>query len=106
MIAMPGPRLEIAQLFVHAIELGECFGDQAGGAAMIGKQVMTDPVTAGAPQELVAIEAEIITGGLQVTPVAQFECRMKMAVRAGLHEIDGVMIRSTAQEREKVRHPI
>src|ERR1700688_178308 len=55
-IAVPRPRLEIAELLVHAVELGEQFGDQAGRAAMISKEVMADAVAARAPQQLVAVD--------------------------------------------------
>ena len=56
MVAVPRPRLEIAEFLVHAVELGEQFGDQARRAAMIGEQVVADAVTARSPQQLVAID--------------------------------------------------
>src|ERR1700683_3695751 len=49
-VAVPGPRLEIAQLFVHAVKLGEQLGNEAGRAAVIGEQVVADAVAARPPQ--------------------------------------------------------
>src|ERR1700760_2890721 len=54
-VAMPRPRLEIAELLVHTVELGEYFGDQAVGRAVIGKQIVADAVPPRSPQQLVAI---------------------------------------------------
>src|ERR1700680_4867797 len=54
-VAVPRPRLEIAELLVHAVELGEQFGDQAGRAAMIGEEVMADAGGARAPGQLLAL---------------------------------------------------
>src|SRR5580692_8084229 len=48
-VTMPRPRLEIAKLLVHAVELGEQFGDQAGRAAVIGEKIVADAVAAGPP---------------------------------------------------------
>src|SRR3954451_6230660 len=62
--AMPGPRLEIAEFLVDLVELGEQLGDQPVRRAVIGKQVVTDAVPARTPQQLVAVETEIIAGGL------------------------------------------
>src|SRR5216683_6534070 len=101
MVAVPGTRLEVAELLVHPVELGEGFGDQAGGAAMIGEQVVADAVPARPPEQLVAVEAEIVAGGLQVPPIAQLEGGVEMPVRPGLHEVDGVMVGAAAQEREE-----
>src|SRR6266851_10417328 len=104
MVAVPGTRLEVAELLVHPVELGEGFGYQAGGTAMIGEQVVADAVPARPPQELVAVEAQIVAGGLQVPPVAQLEGGVEMPVRAGLHQVDGVVVRPAAQEREEISH--
>src|SRR5437868_6141514 len=43
-VAMPRPRLEIAELLVHAVELGERFGDQSGRTTVVGEQVVADAV--------------------------------------------------------------
>src|SRR5262249_9448855 len=56
--------------------------------------------------QLVTVEAEIIASGLQMRPIAQLERRMKMPVRVDLHEIDGVMVGTAAQEREEIPHPV
>src|SRR6185312_163101 len=56
-VAMPRPRLEIAERFVHLVELGKGLSDQAVRRAMIGEQIVTDAVAARAPQQLVAVEA-------------------------------------------------
>src|SRR6202035_2406539 len=68
-VAVPRPRLEIAELLVHAVELGEQFGDQAGRAAVIGEEIMADAVAAGSPQQLVAVDGQEIAGCLHVGPV-------------------------------------
>ena len=39
-------------------------------------------------------------------PVAQLEGGVEVPVRAGLHQIDGVVVGAAAQEREKVAHPV
>ena len=67
---------------------------------------MADAVPAGPPNELVAVEAEIIAGGLQVSPIAQLEGGVEVPVALGLHEVDGVMVGTAAQEREEVSHPV
>ncbi len=41
-----------------------------------------------------------------MAPVAQFEGGVEMPVRAGLHQVDGVMVGPAAQEREEVAHPV
>ena len=76
------------------------------GAAMIGEQIVADAVPARPPQQLVAVETEEVAGIVHVAPIAQLEGGMEVAVRAGLHQIDGVMVGPAAQEREEVRHPI
>ena len=81
-------------------------GDQPGRAAVIGEEVVADAMPAGPPEQLVAVEAEIIAGGLQVRPVAQLEGGVEMPVRAGLHQVDGVVVGTAAQEREEIRHPV
>src|SRR6185295_14406119 len=105
-VAMPRPRLEIAERFVHLVELGKGLSDQAVRRAMIGEQIVTDAVAARAPQQLVAVEAEIVARLLHVRPIAQLEGGVEMAVRAGLHQVDGMMVGAAAQEREEVRHPV
>src|SRR5262249_46420123 len=106
MIAVPRPRLEIAEVLVHAVELGEGLGDEPVRRTVVREQVMADAVAAWSPQQLVAVQAEKIAGLLHVRPVAQLEGGVKMPVRAGLHQIDGVMIGAAAQEREEIAHPI
>src|SRR5437868_4766084 len=104
---MPRAWIEIAELLVqHLVELGEKFGDQPARAAMIGKEVVADTMAPWPPQRPVAVEAEEVAGALQVRPVAQFERRVEVPVRARLHEIDRMVIGGTTQEREEVRHPI
>ena len=44
---MPRPRLEISELLVHLVELGEQLGDQPVRRAVIGKEIVTDTVPAG-----------------------------------------------------------
>src|ERR1700685_3926460 len=105
-VAVPRPRLEIAELLVHAVELGEQFGDQAGRTAMIGEEVVADAVTAGPPKKLVAVDGQEIARRLHVAPIAQFERGVEMPVRSGLHQIDGVVVGPAAQEREEVAHPV
>src|SRR3954453_11324866 len=77
-VAVPGPRLEIAELLVDLVELREQLGDQPVGPAVIGEEVVADAVPARAPDELVAVEAEKIAGGLQMAPIAQLERRVEM----------------------------
>src|SRR6201987_5474933 len=90
MVAVPRPRLEIAELLVHAVELGECLGDQAVRRAVIGKQIIADAMPAGTPEELIAVQAEKIAGLLHMRPITQLEGGVEMPVGAGLHQIDGV----------------
>src|SRR5215472_6344499 len=97
-VAMPRPRLEIAELLVHAVELGEGLGDHAVRRAVVGEKIVADAVTARAPEQLVAMTAEEVAGRLHVRPVAQLERGVEVAVRAGLHQVDGVMIGAAAQE--------
>src|SRR5262245_57371341 len=106
MVAVPRPRLEITELLVHLIELGEQLGNQPVGRAVIGEEVVTDAVPARSPDQLVAVEAEKIAGGLQMRPIAQLERGVKMPIRVDLHQIDGVVIAAAAKEREEIRHPI
>src|SRR6478736_1935984 len=79
-VAMPRPRLEMAELFVHLVELREQFGDQPVRRAVIGEQVVADAVAAGAPQQLVAVQAEVVAGGQHVAPVAQLERGVEVPV--------------------------
>src|SRR5262245_22525937 len=81
-VAVPGARLEIAEFLVHAVELGEQLGDQPVGRAVVGEQVVADAVPPRPPQQLVAVETEIVAGGLQVTPVAQLERGVEVPVGA------------------------
>src|SRR5580700_5626836 len=83
-VAVPWPRLEIAELLVHTVELGEQFGDQAGRAAMIGEKIVADAVAARSPQQLVAVDRQEIARRLHVTPIAQLESSVEMPVRSGL----------------------
>ena len=103
---MPWARLEIAKLLVDLVELSEQLGDQTVGRAVIGEKIVTDAMPPGPPDQLVAIEAEKIASGLQVRPIAQLERRVKMPVRVDLHQVDGVMVAATTQEREEISHPI
>src|ERR1700678_1399079 len=48
-VAVPRPRLEIAEFLVHAVELGKSFGNQAIRRAVIGKEVVADAVTTRSP---------------------------------------------------------
>src|ERR1700689_3103951 len=61
-VAMPRPRLEIAELLVHPVKLAERLGDQAVRRAVIGEQIMADAVAARPPEQCVAVEAEEIAG--------------------------------------------
>ena len=48
MIAMPRPRLEIAEIFIqHFVELGEHLDDLVIGVAMIGINIVTGTMAAG-----------------------------------------------------------
>ena len=49
---------------------------------------------------------EEIAGLLQLAPVAHLEGGVEVPVRAGAHQIDGVVIGAAAQEHEKIRHPV
>ena len=64
------------------------------------------PCRPGPPDQLVAVEAEIIAGGLQVAPIAQLEGGVEMPVGVGLHQVDGVVVGTAAQEREEIAHPV
>src|ERR1700737_3430242 len=103
-VAVPGARLEIAELLVHAVELSKGLGNETCRAAMIRKQVVTDAMPAWTPQQLVSVEAEIIASRLQVRPIAQFKGGMEMPIGAGFHQIDGVVVGTATQKREEVRH--
>jgi len=74
---------------------------------MIGEEIMTDAVAPGSPEQLVAVEAEKIAGGLQVGPIAQLECGVKNAGLASICiRLIGVVVAAAAQEREEIPHPI
>ena len=73
---------------------------------MIGEEIMTDAVAPGPPEQLVAVETEKIAGGLQVGPIAQLECGVKMPVGVDLHQVDRMVVAAAAQEREEIPHPI
>src|SRR5882724_7641901 len=66
LISVPGARFVVAQLFVHAIELREQLGYQPVGTAMIGEEIVANAMAAGAPQQLVTVQAEIVAGALQM----------------------------------------
>src|SRR5580704_15199469 len=88
-LSMPRPRLEIAKLLVHPVELGEGLGNQAVRRAMIGEQIVPDAVPARSPQQLVTVQAEEIAGLVHVSPVTQLEGGVEVPVGAGLHQVDG-----------------
>src|SRR5207248_5464368 len=48
-VAVPRPRLEIAELLVHAVELGESLGDQPVRRAVISEQIVADAVPPRSP---------------------------------------------------------
>src|ERR1700734_3536136 len=79
-VAVPRPRLEVAEIFVHAVELGEQLGDETGRAAVISEKVMADAVAARPPQQLVAVGREEIARRLHVTPVAKLERGVEVPV--------------------------
>jgi hypothetical protein len=73
---------------------------------MIGEQIVADAVAARPPQQFIAFERQEIAGRLHVAPVAQLERGVEVPVRAGLHQIDGVVVGPAAQEREEIAHPV
>src|SRR4051812_1132790 len=103
-VAVPGPWLEMAERLVHLVELREQFGDQPVRCAVIGEQVVPDAVTAGSPQQLVAVQAEMVAGGQHVAPVTQLERGVEVPVLRVGHQIDGVL--STPQRRNEKKSPI
>src|SRR5271154_939692 len=67
-VAVPRPRLEIAELLVHAVELGESLDDQAVRRAVIGEQIVADAVAARSPQQFVTVQAEEVASLVDVGP--------------------------------------
>ena len=73
-VAVPRPRIEIAELLVqHLVELGEQLDDLVVRIAMIGVDVVARPVPARPPGELDVLAAEEIAGVLDLRPVLQLE---------------------------------
>ena len=105
-VAVPRPRFEIAELLVHAVELAERLGDQPVRPAVIGEEIMADAVPARPPQQLIAVETEKVARLMHMAPIAQLEGGVEVPVRTSLHQVDGVMIGTAAQEREEIPHPV
>jgi hypothetical protein len=59
---------------------------------MIGKKIMADAVTAGAPQDPEAVLAQKIASRLDVCPIAQLKGGVEMLVRPRFDKVDGVVI--------------
>jgi hypothetical protein len=94
---------EIAErLVLHLIEFGKEFRNQPVRASVIGEQVVANAMSTGTPKNLNPAFAQKIAGALNMCPVAQLECRVMMLVRARLHQVDRVVIRSAAKEREEI----
>src|SRR6266550_196830 len=99
-VPVPRARIEITQRFVlHLIEFGEQLCNEAIRAAVIGEEIVPDAVPSRSPQDPIAVVAQEITRGLHMRPIAQLERRVEMLVRAGLDEIDRMMIDAASQER-------
>src|SRR5262249_18209525 len=106
-VLVPGPRLEIAQLFGgHPVELGEELHDVIVGIAVIDRNVMADDVAHRAPQDRTLVLAERLAGVVHMRPVGKLEGDVvHEGARPGA-EIDGVMIRAAAHEDEEVLDPV
>src|SRR5580704_18129531 len=107
MIAMPRPRLEIAERFIeHLVELGEHFDDLVVGIAVIGVDIVPRSMTAGPPNNGNVLAAEEIASRLHLTPILQLEGDMVHVRALAAHEIDGVMVGTATHEYEPVLNPI
>src|SRR5215468_163137 len=73
---------------------------------VIGEQIVPRTVPARPPNQRVAVDAEKIAGGLQVAPVPQLKGDVVHPHLLGIKQVDRVVVRPTAQEREDVAEPI
>ena len=107
MIAVPRPRLEIAEIFIqHFVELGEHLDDLVIGVAVIGINIVAGAVTAGTPDDRNFFAAEEVARRLHLRPVLQLESDVVHLRALAAHEIDGVVVRPAAHEDEPVLDPV
>src|SRR4051812_14097217 len=106
-IAMPGTRLEIAELFVehevHAvIELDQI----TIGIVVVDRHVVAGPVPYRSPEDLEFVASEQIAGLMHVRGVAQFERQMVDARLRAACKIHRVMFGAATQEDEIFLDPV
>src|SRR5262249_1647871 len=107
LVAVPGPRIEIAELLIlHLVEFDIELDRVVVRVAVIGRDVVAGAMPHRAPEQLDLLGGEHLAGVLHVRDVLELE-RNVMQLRArALDEIDGVVIGIAAQEHEPVLDPV
>ena len=106
-VAMPWPRVEVAELLVeHLVELGEQLDDLIVRIAVVSVDVVARPVPARPPGELDVLRPEEIAGRLDLRPVFQLERDVMHLGALATDEIDRVMVWAAAHEGKPVLDPI
>src|SRR5436190_21477537 len=91
-VAVPRPRIEIAELLVqHLVELGEQLDDLVVRIAVIGVDVVAGAVASRSPDQLNVLGAEEVAGALNLRPVLQLEGDVVHADGLAAREVDGVV---------------
>src|ERR1700690_1321431 len=107
MIAMPRPRLEIAEVLIqHLVEFGEHFDDRVIGIAVICVDIVTGAMTARTPDNGNFLGAEEIARRLDLWPVLEFKSNVVHLRALAAHEVDGVVVRTAAHEDKPVLDPV
>src|SRR5580693_8266166 len=82
MIAMPRPRLEIAEVLIqHLVEFGEHFDDLVIGIAVIGVDIVAGAMTARTPDNGNFLGAEEIARRLDLRPALSSNATWCICVR-------------------------
>src|SRR4051794_24852053 len=107
LVAVPRPRIEVAERLVHhLVELGEQLDDLVVRVAVIGEDVVARPVPPRPPDDWNIPRAEVVACGLHVRPVLELERDVMHARGLALHEVHRVMIGAAAHEHEPVLDPV
>src|SRR4051794_5231770 len=106
-IAMPGTRLEIAELFVgHAVEVMEQLDQMPVGIAMIDRRVVAGAVTHRSPENGKLVTGEMVARLLHMDRAAQLERDMMQAMAGRPSKIQRMMLVAAAHEDEAILDPI
>src|SRR6516162_7859174 len=107
LVAVPGPRIEIAELLIlHLVEFDIELDRVVVRVAVIGRDVVAGAVPHRAPEQLDLLGGEHLAGVLHVRDVLELERNVMQLRGRALDEIDGVVIGIAAQEYEPVLDPV